>query len=125
MNSKVETANTRLDTVKLVIALLIVLGVIAAFYIFAEHSLLVRVIGLVAGAGLAIAIAMQTEKGRQTWGFFQDAQMEVRKVVWPTREETMQTTLLVIIMVIIVSLILWGLDWTLGSMISKLLARGG
>jgi preprotein translocase subunit SecE len=125
MNSKVETANTRLDTVKLIIALLIVLGVIAAFYIFAEHSLLVRVIGLVAGAGLAIAIAMQTEKGRQTWGFFQDAQMEVRKVVWPTRDETIQTTLLVIIMVIIVSLILWGLDWTLGSMISKLLARGG
>ena len=125
MNSKVETANTRLDTVKLIIALLIVLGVIAAFYIFAEHSLLVRVIGLVAGAGLAIAIAMQTEKGRQTWGFFQDAQMEVRKVVWPTRDETIQTTLLVIVMVIIVSLILWGLDWTLGSMISKLLARGG
>jgi preprotein translocase subunit SecE len=80
---------------------------------------------VVAGAGLAIAIAMQTEKGRQVWGFFQDAQTEVRKVVWPTRDETIQTTLIVIIMVVIVSLILWGLDWALGSMISKLLARGG
>jgi len=125
MNSKVETVNTRLDTVKLIIALLIVIGVIAAFYIFDEHSLLIRVSGLVAGAGLAIAIAMQTDKGRQMWGFLQDAQIEVRKVVWPTRDETMQTTLIVIVMVIIVSLILWGLDWALGSMISKLLARGG
>ena len=125
MNSKVETANTWLETVKLVIALLIVVGVISAFYIFADHSLLARVAGLVAGAGLAIAIAMQTDKGRQTWGFLQDAQVEVRKVVWPTRDETIQTTLWVIAIVIIVSLLLWFLDWALGSMITKLLARGG
>ena len=125
MNSKVETVNTRLDTAKLIVALLIVVGVIAAFYIFADHSLLVRVLGLVAGAGVAIAIAMQTDKGRHMWGFFQDAQTEVRKVVWPTRDETIQTTLIVIIMVVIVALFMWGLDWALGSMINKLLARGG
>jgi len=125
MNSKVETVNTRLDTVKLIVALLIVVGVIAAFYIFAEHSLLLRVLGLVAGAGLAIAIAMQTEKGRQMWGFFQDSQIEVRKVVWPTRDETIQTTLWVIAVVIIIALFMWGLDWALGTIISKLLTRGG
>lgn len=125
MNSKVETVNTRLDTVKLVVALLIVVGVIAAFYIFAEHSLLLRVLGLVGGAGLAAAIAMQTEKGRQIWGFFQDSQIEVRKVVWPTRDETLQTTLWVIVVVIVIALFMWGLDWALGTMISKLLTRGG
>lgn len=125
MNSKVETVNSRLDTAKLFVALLIVVGVIAAFYIFAEYSLLVRVLGLLAGAGLAIAIAMQTEKGRQMWAFCQDAQTEVRKVVWPTRDETIQTTLWVIAIVIIIALFMWGLDWILGSTISKLLARGG
>jgi preprotein translocase subunit SecE len=125
MNSKVETVSARLDTVKLIIALLIVAGAIAAFYIFAEHSLLVRVLGLVAAAGIAIALAIQTEKGRYIWGFFQDAQIEVRKVVWPTRDETIQTTLIVLIMVIVVSLILWGLDWVLGSVIGQLLGRGG
>lgn len=125
MSSKVETANSTLDTVKLVVALALAISVIAAFYIFAEQSLLFRVIGLLAGAGIAIGIAMQTEKGRRVWVYFQEAQIEVRKVVWPTRQETIQTTLLVLLMVVLVSIILWILDMFLGWSVGFVMGRGG
>ena len=125
MSSKVEVANSRLDTIKLVVAVLIITGAVAAFYFYAEQSLLYRVVGLLVGAGIAVAVALQTDKGRQIWDFFQDTQIEVRKVVWPTREETLQTTLIVIIMVIIVAIILWVLDMFLGWSIGLVMGQGG
>ncbi|MFQ5660546.1 MAG: preprotein translocase subunit SecE [Gammaproteobacteria bacterium] len=125
MNSKVDTGSVKLDSVKLVMALLIVSSVITAFYFYAEHSLLLRVLGLLAGSGVALVIAMQTEKGHQIWAFFQDAQIEVRKVVWPTRQETLQTTLIVILMVVFVAIILWILDMFLGWSIGLLMGQGG
>ena len=121
MNSKTEVAGGVLDTVKLVIALLIAVTALAAFYIFADQSLLYRVLGLLTAAGIAVAVALQTEKGRYILGFFQDAQVEVRKVVWPTRQETTQTTLLVIVVVVIVSFILWLLDMFLGWLVGLLI----
>ena len=121
MNSKTEVAGGVLDTVKLVIALLIAVTALAAFYIFADQSLLYRVLGLLTAAGIAVAVALQTEKGRYILGFFQDAQVEVRKVVWPTREETTQTTLIVIAVVVIVSIILWLLDMFLGWSVGLLI----
>jgi len=121
MNSKTEVAGGVLDTVKLVIALLIAVTALAAFYIFADQSLLYRVLGLLTAAGIAVAVALQTEKGRYILGFFQDAQVEVRKVVWPTREETTQTTLIVIAVVVIVSVILWLLDMFLGWSVGLLI----
>jgi len=121
MNSNIETPGFNLDTLKLAIALLIVIAALAAFYIFIEQSLLYRVIGLLAGAGIAVAIALQTDKGQHIWGYFQDAQIEVRKVVWPTRQETTQTTLIVILMVVLVAIILWLLDMFLGWAIGSLM----
>ena len=121
MNSKTEVAGGVLDTVKLVIALMIAVTALAAFYIFADQSLLYRVLGLLTAAGIAVAVALQTEKGRYILGFFQDAQVEVRKVVWPTRQETTQTTLLVIVVVVIVSFILWLLDMFLGWLVGLLI----
>ena len=124
MNREVETTeNYGMDTVKLVAAALCLIAAVAAFYIYSEQSNLFRVGGLLLGAGLAIAIAMQTAKGRAIWRFFQGAQIEVRKVVWPTKEETTQTTLIVIIVVILIAIILWLLDiflgWTIGSLMGQ------
>ena len=125
MNVKVETVDSNMDTVKLVVALLIAVAAMSAFYIYPEQSMLLRVGGLLLGGGVAVAIALQTGKGRNIWGFFHGAQIEVRKVVWPTRQETVQTTLLVILVVILLSIILFFLDWGLAKTIGLLMGQRG
>ena len=100
------------------------MDVLVCFYLFDDYSLLFRVIGLLVGVGISVAIALQTVKGKEIWGYFRDAQIEVRKVVWPTRQETIQTTLIVIVMVILVAIILWLLDMFLGWSIGLIMGRG-
>ncbi len=120
-----ETVNVKFDPVKLVVAGLIVVAAVVGFYFFDEQSTPLRVVGLLALTGVAAWVGLQTEPGRKFWNFLQDAQFEVRKVVWPTRQETMQTTLLVMVVVIVVALILWGLDTVLGWAIRSLIGGPG
>ena len=120
-----ETVNVKFDLVKLVIAALVVIAAVAGFYVFEDQSTPLRVAGLLAAAGVAAWIGLQTEPGRKLWVFLQEAQLEVRKVVWPTRQETIQTTFLVIVVVIIAALILWGLDTVLGWAIRQLIGGPG
>ncbi|HNW79818.1 MAG TPA: preprotein translocase subunit SecE [Candidatus Competibacteraceae bacterium] len=109
--TKPETqALSRPDMMKLLAAGALVLVALVAFYVFANHSLLVRVIGLLLAGGAAVALALRTEPGAETLEFVRGARAEVRKVVWPTRAETTQTTLVVIAMVVIMGLLLWMLD---------------
>ena len=98
------------DKIKIILALLIIGGGITAFYIYEEQSLLYRVIGMLIVVGIAVAVVMTSQIGKQSWAFLQDARTEVRKVVWPTRKETSQTTLLIMLSVVVVGLMLWGLD---------------
>lgn len=125
MNARVETAGSRLDTVKLVGAALLLVAGIWGFYFFAEYSLLLRVIALLVIAGGAAALALITEPGRALWRFGLDTRMEVRKVVWPTRQETLQTTLIVMVMVILLSLVLWMFDSILMAILRFLTRQGG
>ena len=109
--TKPETqALSRPDMMKLLAAGALVLVALVAFYVFANHSLLVRVIGLLLAGGAAAVLALRTEPGAETLEFIRGARAEVRKVVWPTRAETTQTTLVVIAMVVIMGLLLWMLD---------------
>ena len=103
-------APNRADTYKLLAAGALILSALVAFYVFANHSLLVRVIGLLAAAGAAVAIALKTEVGAEALEFTQGARAELRKVVWPTRDETIRTTGVIIAVVIIISLILGLID---------------
>jgi len=98
------------DRIKIILALLILGGGVVAFYVFGELSFLYRVIGLLVVVAISVGVIMTAPVGKQSWAFLQDARTEVRKVVWPTRKETSQTTLLIMISVVIVGLMLWGLD---------------
>ena len=98
------------DRIKIILALLVLGGGVVAFYIYGEYALLYRVIGMLVVVGIAVSIIMTTAMGKQSWAFLQEARTEIRKVVWPTRKETSQTTLLIMLSVVVVGLMLWGLD---------------
>ena len=120
MSSKVD-AESRLDGLKwVVVAVLVVVGVAGNVY-FAEQSLLYRVLALLALAVVAGAVALQTAKGAAFWKLAKEARVEIRKVVWPTRQEATQTTLIVVAFVLFTALILWGLDTFLGWLASKII----
>jgi len=83
------------------------------FYSLDDVSVLYRALGLVGIALASVALAYTTDKGRRAWVFAQDARTELRRVVWPTRVETMQTTLIVLLIVLLVGIFLWLLDMLL------------
>lgn len=113
------------DKVKLSLAALLLIGGIVGFYYFSQQALPLRVLGLLAVAVVAVVIAFRTAQGSQALAFIQDAQIEVRKVVWPTGKETMQTTLIVMVMVIVVAIFLWVVDAILLWAVKLLTGQGG
>ena len=120
MNTQAKDTASSLDVLKYILSLVLLSAGVIAFYQFAEYSQLYRVLGMVAIVIVALTIMMTTELGHHSWAFAQEARQEVRKVVWPTRQETMQTTLMVFAMVVIVGFILWLLDMFLFWVISSL-----
>ena len=124
MNAKVETESSRFDTLKLGTAVLLLAAAVVAFYRYDDQLLVLRVLGLLAVAGISIFIAAQSSAGRNIIGFISGAKTEVRKVVWPTRAETTQTTLAVMLMVVLVGIFLWLLDMVLLWAIQVLTGQG-
>ena len=125
MNAKVDTESGRLDSLKMGTAVLVLAGGIYAFYHFQEMHAVLRVLGLLAVAAIAVLIASQTTLGRQVAGFISGANTEVRRVVWPTRAETLQTTLAVLVVVLLVGIFLWLLDMLLLWAVQLLTGQGG
>ncbi|PWR00063.1 preprotein translocase subunit SecE [Leucothrix pacifica] len=124
MATNAEPKNSMIDTIKLLVGLLLLIASIVVFYLFPDASLLYRVLGLLAIAGVGAAIALTSTKGKGLLTFMGLARTEVRKVVWPSRQETMQTTLMVFIIVVILSIFLWFVDMFLGWGVKVLLATG-
>ncbi len=114
-----------MDTLKLAVVVALLLAGVAGFYYFADQMLLLRVLGMLAMTGVALAVGLQTMKGRALAGFVVDARNEVRKVVWPTRAETVQTSLAVFAVVIVVGIMLWLLDMSLLWAVRFLTGQGG
>ena len=116
MASRAEVPTSSADTIKFVAAGALGLAGLVAFYVFAEQSLLLRTVALLAVFGVVAFILYQTALGKRTVAFFRDARTEVRKVVWPSRAETTQTTVTVVIIVVIVGIFLWLLDMLLAGL---------
>jgi preprotein translocase subunit SecE len=110
MNTQTEASTNIFDVVKQVFSVVFVIAGIAAFYHFSDVKLIYRVLGLLAVSGGVVAMLATTALGHTITTFIADSKIEVRKIVWPTRDETTRTTLLVFAMVSIVSLVLWLLD---------------
>jgi preprotein translocase subunit SecE len=112
-----EVVSNKLDTFKLLLAIVILILGIVGFYYYEAESQLYRVLGVVFAAGVAVAISSTTALGQNLIGFGREARMEVRKVVWPTRQETVQTTFMVLVAVILIGIFLWLVDMLLAQAI--------
>lgn len=118
MTPKAEAQDSRFDLLKwLAVVALVVVGVVGNLY-YSASPILYRVLALLALAAVAGFIALQTAKGKSFFTLVKEARTEIRKVVWPTRQETTQTTLIVVAVVLVMALLLWGLDSLLGWLIS-------
>jgi preprotein translocase subunit SecE len=115
---------TALDAAKLAAGVAIVVAGVAAFYLLAAQPIWLRWIIVLAGVVLGALVSLQSFQGKTFWAFVQSARVELRKVVWPNRQETMQVTIVVFVMVIVLSLFFWGLDSLLGLLTRWLTGAG-
>ena len=114
-----------LDKIKLLVAVALVVAGIAGFYYYAEEALLYRVLGLLAVFVVAFLVALQTSIGSNAWNYGRLSLVEVRKAVWPSRQETVQATLMVMVLVLIVGIMLWLFDMLLLEIVQMLTGQGG
>ena len=108
----------------MVVAVLVLVAGIGAYYYLGGKPDYIRLLTLLGAGAVAVAVAMQSETGRSAWEFAKGARVELRKVVWPTRKETIQVTLTVVVMIILVALFLWIVDWLLVVGIKALTGQG-
>lgn len=109
---------TQFDSLKWIFVSLLIIGGIVANTYFHDVAWALRLAAGLVLVVVALLVAFQTAIGRTFWTFAVGARVELRKVVWPTRQETIQTTLVIVAMVVVTALILWGLDtlffWLVG-----------
>ncbi|MEX5322183.1 preprotein translocase subunit SecE [Pseudomonas shirazica] len=118
MTPRTEAQESRFDLFKwLAVVALVVVGVVGNQY-YSASPILYRVLALLVLAAVAGFVALQTAKGKSFFALAKEARTEIRKVVWPTRQETTQTTLIVVAVVLVMALLLWGLDSLLGWAVS-------
>ena len=111
--AQIETISTGADKVKLIVAAVLVVAAVVAFYALGKQDLWMRVAALIAVLALAVATFFTSEAGKQLIAYGQDSIKEVRKVVWPTRKEALQMTGYVFAFVVVMALFLWLTDKTL------------
>jgi preprotein translocase subunit SecE len=125
METKVEGQPTFVDTAKLLLAVGILVAAIVGYYLYPDASVLLRAVGILVAAGLAAWVALSSAQGQTLWKFIQASRVELRKVVWPTREETIQTTIAVLVFAVIMGVFFWLLDLFLLYVTGLITGQGG
>jgi preprotein translocase subunit SecE len=126
MNSKAEvqgvkTLDKNLDALKWTVAAVVTVGGIVAYYHFGQYPTAYRALALLPVAAVSLFFVFMTSQGGAFFTLLREAVVETRRVVWPTRQETIQTTLVVVAFIFVMALILWGLDAAFGKLISLII----
>ena len=126
MSVQTETSESGvLDTIKLLIAVAALVGGVYAYYYYeTEIAQAVRVLMVLGGTIAGIGIAMTSVQGQRLWHFIQGSRVEIRKVIWPTKQETTQTAIAVFVFTLIMMLFFWVLDLGLLKLVSYLVGGG-
>lgn len=120
-----QAAGSARDTALLGLAMALLVGGLAAFYtVAADLNPAIKALVLLGSIGAALLVAYQTAMGRSLWGYVVGSRIELRKVVWPSKQESVQATLMIAVVVLIMALLLWGLDSLLFWAVQLLTGRG-
>jgi preprotein translocase subunit SecE len=124
VDTKAQDAGTA-DTVKLVVAILLVAGGVAGYYVLGNQAAWLRWLAVAAGIVLAAIVIALSRYGTALKQFIADSRVELRKIVWPNRQETGMTTLVVFVFLLIAGVFFWGLDLALAWATRALTGQGG
>ncbi len=126
MTTTTETSESgALDVLKLLIAAALLVGGVFGYYWYLEWMLAVRVLLVLGGLAACIGVAATSTQGQRIWAFIQGSRIEIRKVVWPTKQETTQTAIAVFIFTLVMALFFWALDSGLLWLTRKLVSSAG
>lgn len=117
MSAQATEEKSPLDSLKWLVAVALLVAGIVGFNHFTEQAMYVRALMVIGGLVLAIVVVMTTAKGKALWQFIKESRTELRKVIWPSSNETVRTTIAVLVMVIILGLFLWGFDSLINTFI--------
>ncbi len=118
MSANAQSGQSITDWFKWIVVAVVVAGGVFGNWYYQDQSLLYRVLALLALAGIAALVTFQTNQGKALWTLIMESRVEIRRVVWPNRQETTQTTFIVVGLVLVFSLVLWGLDSLLSWIVS-------
>ncbi len=110
MSAQATEEKSKLDSLKWLVAFGLLIAGIVGFDYYAEQAMYIRALIVIVGLVAAIAVVMTTAKGKALWQFIKESRTELRKVIWPSSNETVRTTIAVLVMIIILGLFLWGFD---------------
>ena len=126
MTTTTETSESgALDVLKLLIAAGLLVGGVFGFYWYLEWPQALRVLLVLGGLGASIGVAATSAQGQRIWAFIQGSRIEIRKVVWPTKQETTQTAIAVFIFTLVMALFFWALDSGLLWVTRRLVGSAG